>query len=115
MCLAAVAQTFLSAGSRCFPAPCPSSWGLESPQNPQTRMSALRGKDALNRYGRGPSALRFGCDSVALCSVKPGSFNRFSGFSRVNEFPGTDCSSNNHQTYEAPDFSPQTGPVVPAF
>src|SRR5215217_4903737 len=50
MCLARpcpVAQPFLSAGSRCFPAPCPSNWGLESPQNPQTRMSAL---PPLNTY-----------------------------------------------------------------
>jgi len=46
-----VARTFLSAGSRCFPAPCSSTaWELESPQNPQTGMSALQGRDALNRY-----------------------------------------------------------------
>ena len=39
-----VAQAFQPAGSRDFPVPCSGicNWGLESPQNPQTGMSALR-------------------------------------------------------------------------
>src|SRR5712692_177508 len=42
-----VVQAFQPAGSRNFPVPWASlsarpNWGLESPQNPQTRLSALR-------------------------------------------------------------------------
>src|SRR6185503_7807883 len=76
----AVAQTFLSAGSRCFPAPSSSTaWGLESPQNPQTGMSALQGRDALNRYPlggertqvRGGSALQTAISSLRFLRFLP--------------------------------------------
>ena len=57
-----VAQAFQPAGSRNFPVPCASlsalaNWGLESPQNPQTRMSALRAgrRQRASRSGNGGS------------------------------------------------------------